>query len=420
MRAVGLPACENEQLQYHNPESCCGEGNFIQCKEPPCMDYVYQDLVETQEIRYCRDRKYDPYGVKFRGEWNKDGACVEWRQTPLSQGDPFDWEMGLNSNNCRNPDQDDKGPWCFVMDKSSHQLQKETCYVPYCDFFTASDAPHTNLKPTEPTEEEELEEGEGRKGTGGEEEKEDEEERALQLFHPYLSSEYTLGYHGAQDAIDGNFDTFAHSDDMLSSFEAWLSFDKDQDFFVRKVIVYTHSAFQDRYWQSMYYEGGLDVSLWSNNPDNLLADVFCSISPYILRLEKYEFTCSNHNFLKTPVKKVVITNRYGAEYPVVMREVEVYGSPYSLDMDPSIDPSPDPDTFIEPPMSSFHADMEPLILLVDPEEPPTETDSDSTIKELRLDSSLKLNVEMDLKRKVVRKISVKSHKEQPQARGDEL
>ena len=61
----------------------------------------------------------DKYGVKYRGtqsETKRGAPCVRWDSLTLwNKFHPSkNQEKDLSQNFCRNPDGDNRGPWCFV------------------------------------------------------------------------------------------------------------------------------------------------------------------------------------------------------------------------------------------------------------------------------------------------------------------
>ncbi|CAH1777803.1 unnamed protein product, partial [Owenia fusiformis] len=66
-------------------------------------------------------------------------------QTPHSHPyvDPAlfpDRTLGEASNYCRNPNNDQNGPWCYTIDSL---LIKEYCDIPFCDKYATSPSPST-------------------------------------------------------------------------------------------------------------------------------------------------------------------------------------------------------------------------------------------------------------------------------------
>ena len=37
-----------------------------------------------------------------------------------------------NNNYCRNPDNANGGPWCFVKDPITNNYEQEYCFIPFC------------------------------------------------------------------------------------------------------------------------------------------------------------------------------------------------------------------------------------------------------------------------------------------------
>ena len=318
--------CDSGPLQFDT--YCCAGGKFTNCKEPPCTDYVYHDLEDAQHIRSCRHRKYDPYGTKVSQKWRKSYSgrpCARW--SDISAPEHWDDHMGLGFTNvCKNPDLDEKGPWCYVRSDFEEKLVMESCNVPFCTEETEDDFTDIDdvIQPTDEAEERGSEgPGSSRGGT--------EINELMRLYHPTLSEEYTFGYHGGVDAIDGNFSTFAFgfSDITHVTFEAWFSYDRRGSFVVHQVVVYTHAAFQDTSnYKSSYYDEGLEVILYSDNP-NKYSPVLCRGDKFKPGHERYVFICDLGHFRGKAFRSsgVAITNANIPGFPLALREVEVYGYP---------------------------------------------------------------------------------------------
>ncbi|CAH1786990.1 unnamed protein product, partial [Owenia fusiformis] len=98
------------------------------------------------DINYC-DCKRTQLGKGYQGTiWKtiSGRTCQRWAsQVPHSHGntDPNkfpDWTLYDASNYCRNPDNEEGGPWCYTTDKDQRW---EYCAVPFCDLYPTLQPP---------------------------------------------------------------------------------------------------------------------------------------------------------------------------------------------------------------------------------------------------------------------------------------
>ena len=77
----------------------------------------------------CQNK--ETYGRDYQGTaaWSKSGkACLKWSgEKPYKHG----YTNVGDHNFCRNPDNHEKGVWCYITDK---EKRWEECDVPKCDF----------------------------------------------------------------------------------------------------------------------------------------------------------------------------------------------------------------------------------------------------------------------------------------------
>ena len=410
------PACEPGMSSF---TECCASGKTLECKEPPCHYYVYNDIEGIQSklssLHRCIHPVYDYYGVQYRGSTIQSrnfGTCVDWNRTPAMTDTEFDDDLRLTSTGaCRNPDLDENGPWCYVMNELTGDLVKEPCNIAYCDKDTQENFEELLLQ----TEEVQPEE-------------EESEDFLLRLSLPILTSQFTLGFHGAIDAIDGDFNTFALAHPGYSSWEAAISCVESEDFSVTRVVVYLHSAFHLDMYGVEPDPLGEEIMVALEIPDSTgtgTMGVVCTISlenyldelNYLLN-ERKEFKCPSNS----QATKVHLSQLFQQEKQMAIREVEVYGQlvPSRSDL-PSPDKIINPSDYvvIEPPpefmetVRNFEESLiyidenSPSYILGIQEEGEDQEREDATMKptlqELQ-DGLYKLRIEMDLKNKRIKKI----------------
>ena len=407
------PACD---VGMSSLTECCATGKILECKEPPCHNYVYSDLEGIQSklssLDGCIHPVYDFYGVQYRGGSLKSTTsgldiCIDWHRTPAITGTEFDNDMGLTSpGECRNPDLEESGPWCYILHELTGELVKEACNVLYCDKDTQEDFEEFLLQAEEEQPDEEI------------------EEVLLRLSQPIMSSQFTLGFHGAGDAIDGDFNTFALAQIGFSTWEAAISCVESDEFSVTRIVVYLHSTFR-----AMYAYGdepdplGDEMMVTLETLDAAgtgTMGVICTVSVDNLMdelhplNERKEFVCPDD----VKATKVFLSHLFQEHKHLAIREVEVYGklTPLLLDF-----PEPhlmiDPSQFIvldTPPEFRDDSDVnreEESWTFIDEnynqEQERNEESEDTTrkpsLEELQ-DGLFKLKFEVDLKNKRIKRI----------------
>ncbi|KAL5257045.1 hypothetical protein ACHWQZ_G012088 [Mnemiopsis leidyi] len=380
--------CDDEMSRF---VPCCPTGKSLECKEPPCNDYVYSDVMGIQgklsDLQECVHGKYDYYGSMYRGKITHSASmvpCINWHLTPAITHTDFDDDMGLTlTRECRNPDLDEKGPWCYITATSNGDLIKEACDVAYCDGSTEEEFEESLREPLQGTEQ------------PGEEEF---EVVLLRLSQPTMLSQQTLGYHGPEDAIDGDFDTFALHTPGFGSWEAAISCDENREYSVTRVVVYTHSAF--------LFASGMDdynLMITLEALDQLgtgtMGLVCEAVSGDDVSLdERKEFKCEKR-FLSP--RKVFVSLLFQENRSMAIREVEVYGQ---------LAPTG------ETPEPKLMVDRSDSLLLIDPyfeskghtdeqkeDQETEETTQKPSLEELKA-GKFKLRFEMDWKNKKINRM----------------
>ncbi|KAF5900282.1 plasminogen isoform X2, partial [Clarias magur] len=113
----------------------CGSNSLPSRPEPPVITEERQPTAKDPVVSEATDCKIGS-GADYRGPVSKTAAgvtCQAWSATtphsttfkPSTHPD-----KGLESNNCRSPDNDPNGPWCYTMDPAK---KWDYCHIPDCE-----------------------------------------------------------------------------------------------------------------------------------------------------------------------------------------------------------------------------------------------------------------------------------------------
>uniref|UniRef100_UPI003AAD7A49 prothrombin n=1 Tax=Centroberyx gerrardi TaxID=166262 RepID=UPI003AAD7A49 len=105
------------------------------CRVPKCGEVFVPPTLAPRQVR--TGECLTNHGVDYSGDLSVTlggHTCLAWsspRATALSRGKEFIPEVKLLGNKCRNPDDDDEGPWCYV--DVSGNVTIDYCDLQLCD-----------------------------------------------------------------------------------------------------------------------------------------------------------------------------------------------------------------------------------------------------------------------------------------------
>ncbi|XP_069577368.1 prothrombin isoform X2 [Brachyistius frenatus] len=129
--------CRNPDSRPEGPW-CFTQDPAVQkelCRVPTCGEDFVPTTVAPPPVRTTAC--LPSYGIDYMGDLSvtmRGHACLQWSSSEamaLSQDKEFIPEVTLQSNKCRNPDNDSEGPWCYV--EVSGNITVDYCDLELCE-----------------------------------------------------------------------------------------------------------------------------------------------------------------------------------------------------------------------------------------------------------------------------------------------
>lgn len=232
--------------------------------------------------------------------------CMPWLETEQSTGDhAYNEALGILGRECRNPDQDKLGPWCYAekLIDDTVVITKDRCVIPECTEITniGPQIPILATRPPPPLFTVPP-------------------DNALRLYNPYSPSQAMIGYYGPEKAIDGDFLTFLLTEPLFGQFTATLSpDDSSRVYIISKIVVYTVNVLLPNDDVAPYFTDQLLVGVGPEDDGNYRYQPCEGMINHPYR-ERYVFDCNGG-----VATKIFIAPPFNSFAPLALREVEVYG-----------------------------------------------------------------------------------------------